>query len=385
MKRPSGISLTMLLKTHIKQSLMICLLLTTLTVMTGCSSWEVCIGGTVVPTVKNFKYTLYPSGIIWKQPELRLGIVNFTSWYPGPKLPTKAFVEFDDESGKHHSLSASCKLPWNFDGRILLLVTRNENLGKTGDVASIDTVKMQSYSSREVYWKARTVTMQEESEENYDEDYLLKVYLGDQQDFDDNVEKFIYSLQREDEHCISNISFLVRDIPEEYEITRCFSIGISGGYFLPITSENGKRPDKQRNELDVYQGAKGELLWRCNDISWSPLSRVEIGMSSKGETIMNFDAVDFGLPDNFRGDIAVFLVRDGDSYQLRVFIDNPGSLVAYKDYHSLCQALDDRYERFTKHDVRFDYKLRRGEEPRKNQGMCYLINSSGNQLIWHYK
>ena len=90
---------------------------------------------------------------------------------------------------------------------------------------------------------------------------------------------------------------------------------------------------------------------------------------------MNFDAVDFGLPDNFRGDIAVFLVRDGDSYQLRIFVDKPGSLVAYKDYHSLCQALDERYDSFPRQDVRFDYKLRRGEEPRKGQGKCYLIDS----------
>ena len=146
---------------------------------------------------------------------------------------------------------------------------------------------------------------------------------------------------------------------------------------MPITSESGKRPDKQRNERDVYQGAKGELLWRCNNISWSPLSRVEIGISSNGKKIMSFDAVDFGLPGNFRGDIAVFLVRDGDRYQLRIFVDKLGSLVTYKDYHSLCQALDERYDSFPRQDVRFDYKLRRGEEPRKGQGMCYLIDSSG--------
>ena len=149
---------------------------------------------------------------------------------------------------------------------------------------------------------------------------------------------------------------------------------------MPITSESGKRPDKQRNERDVYQGAKGELLWRRNDISWSPLRRVEIGISSNGEKIMSFDAVDFGLPGNFRGDIAVFLVRDGDNYQLRIFVDKPGSLVAYKDYHSLCQALDERYDSFPRQDVRFDYGNSQWIKPPKNQGMCYLIDSSG---IWH--
>ena len=366
------------LKTYVRQALIMCLLLTMLAVSTGCSSWTVSIGGTVVPTVKNFKFSLYPSGITWNQRELRLGIMDHFNFYPA-KLPTKALVEFDDEGGTHHSLAASCKLPWNFDGQILLLVTRKENLGKTGDIASVDRVKLQDYGHG-IGCKARAVTMLEESEENYDEDYLLKVYLGDQQDFNDNEENFIYSLQREDEHCISNIIFLVRDIPEEYEITRGFSIGIGGGYFMPITSESGKRPDKQRNERDVYQGAKGELLWRRNDISWSPLRRVEIGISSNGEKIMSFDAVDFGLPGNFRGDIAVFLVRDGDSYQLRIFVDKPGSLVAYKDYHSLCQALDERYDSFPRQDVRFDYGNSQWIKPPMGQGMCYLIDSSG---IWH--
>ncbi len=378
---PERNNLTMLLKIHIKQAFVVCLLLAMLALTTGCSSWEVCTGGTVVPAVKNFQFSLYPSGVTWDSLELGPGIMRFFTYFPAPKHPTKAFVEFDDESGKHHSLAASIKLPWNFDGRILLLLTRKEFLGKTGDTASTDRVKMQSYSSGGVTWKARKVTMLDESEENYDDEYLLKVYLGDQMDFNLNAEeKFIYSLQREDEHCVSNIIFLVRDIPKEYEITRGLSIGTSIGYSIPITSENGKRPDKQRNGQDVYQGAKGELLWRRNNISWSPLSRVEIGMSSNGENIMNFDAVDFGLPDNFRGDIAVFLVRNGDSYQLRIFVDKPGTLVAYKDYHSLCKALDERYDSFPRHDVRFDYIYRRGEEPRKNQGMCYLIDSSG---IWH--
>ena len=364
----------MLLKTHIRQVLFICLFLAMLALTTGCSSWTVCRMGTVVPAVKNFKFSLYPSGVTWEDRELRPGGMFTYGFYIAPKHPTKAFVEFDDEGGKHHSLAASIKLPWFFDGKILLLLTRKEFLGKTGDIASIDRVKLQDYGHG-TGCKPRTVTMLEESEENYDDEYLLKVYLGDQQDFDDNREKFIYSLQREDEHCVSNIIFLVRDIPEEYEITCGCSIGMSRGYFMPITSESGKRPDKQRNERDVYQGAKGELLWRRNEISVCPLNRVEIGMSSNGETIMNFDAVDFGLPDNFRGDIAVFLVRDGDSYQLRIFVDKPGSLVAYKDYHSLCKALDERYDSFPRQDVRFDYKLRRGEEPRKGQGMCYLIDS----------
>ena len=367
-------NVTMLSKTHIRQALVICLFMAMLALTTGCSSWDVCRMGTVVPAVKNFQFSLYPSGVTWEDQELRPGGMFTYGFYIAPKHPTKAFVEFDDEDGKHHSLAASIKLPWFFDGKILLLLTRKEFLGKTGDIASIDRVKLQDYGHG-IGCKARTVTMQEESEENYDDEYLLKVYLGDRQDFNDNVENFIYSLQREDEHCISNIIFLVRDIPEEYEITRGFSIGISGGYFMPITSESGKRPDKQRNERDVYQGAKGELLWRRNEISVCPLDRVEIGMSSNEETIMNFDAVDFGLPDNFRGDIAVFLVRDGDSYQLRIFVDKPGSLVAYKDYHSLCKALDERYDSFPRQDVRFDYKLRRGEEPRKGQGMCYLIDS----------
>ena len=330
--------------------------------------------GTVVPAVKNFKFSLFPSGVSWEDRELRPGGMFTYGFYIAPKLPTKALVEFDDEGGKHHSLAASCKLPWNFDGRILLLLTRKEFLGKTGNIASIDRVKLQDYGHG-TGCKPRTVTMLEEGEENYDDEYLLKVYLGDQQDFDDNREKFIYSLQREDEHCVSNIIFLVRDIPEEYEITRCFSIGIRGGYFMPITSESGKRPDKQRNERDVYQGAKGKLLWRRNVISWSPLNRVVTGISSNGETIMYFVAYDFGLPDNFRGDIAVFLVRDGDSYQLRIFVDKPGSLVAYKDYHSLCQALDERYDSFPSKDVRFDYGNSQWIAPRKNQGMCYLIDA----------
>ncbi len=375
------------LKTHIRQVLITCLFLVMLTLATSCSSWTVCTGGTVVPAVKNFQFSLCPSGITWKHRELRPGCHFSYGFYIAPKHPTKAFVEFDDEGGKHHSLAASIKLPWFFDGKILLLLTRKEFLGQKGDIASIDRVKLQDYGHG-IGCKPRTVTMLGESEENYDDEYLLKVYLGDQQDFDDNREKFIYSLQRDDEHCVSNIIFLTRDIPEGYEITRGFSIGISGGYFMPVTSENGKRPDKQRDERDVYQGAKGELLWRRNVISWSPLSRVEIGMSSNGEKIMNFDACDFGLPDNFRGDIAVFLVRDGDSYQLRIFVDKPGSLVAYKDYHSLCQALDERYDRFPRQDVRFGHQNPQWfkdqfpelYKPRKGQGMCYLIDSSG---VWH--
>ena len=367
------------LKTRIRQALIICPMLIGLVFTTACSSWTICRMGTVVPAVKNFKFSLYPSNVTWEDRELRSGSCFSYGFYIAPKHPTKAFVEFDDEGGKHHSLAASIKLPWFFDGKILLLLTRKEFLGKTGDIASIDRVKLQDYGHG-IGCKPRTVTMLEESEENYDDEYLLKVYLGDQQDFDDNREKFIYSLQREDEHCISNIIFLVRDIPEEYEITRGFSIGISGGYFMPITSESGKRPDKQRNERDVYQGAKGELLWRRNDISWSPLSRVEIGILSNGEKIMNFDADDFGLPGNFRGDIAVFLVRDGDSYQLRIFVDKPGSLVVYKDYHSLCHALDERYDNFPRQDVRFDYGNSQWIKPPKGQGMCYLIDSSG---LWH--
>ena len=369
-------NVTMLSKTHIRQALVICLFMAMLALTTGCSSWDVCRMGTVVPAVKNFQFSLYPSGVTWEDQELRPGGMFTYGFYIAPKHPTKAFVEFDDEDGKHHSLASSIKLPWYFDGKILLLVTRKEFLGKTGDIASIDTVELQDYGPG--ICKAGSVTMLEESEENYDDEYLLKVYLGEAVDinnYDNNAEKFIYSLQREDEHCISNIIFLERDIPEEYEITCRISIGISGGDLMPIASENGKCPDKQRNERDVYQGAKEELLWRRNVISWSPLNRVVIDMSSNGENIMKFDACDFGLPYNFRGDIAVFLVRDRGSYQLRIFVDKPGSLVAYKDYHSLCKALDERYDSFPRQDVRFDYKLRRGEEPRKGQGMCYLIDS----------
>jgi hypothetical protein len=366
------------LRTHIRQALITCLLLAMLALATGCSSWTVCTGGTVVPAVKNFQFSLCPSGITWKHRELRPGCHFSYGFYIAPKHPTKAFVEFDDEGGKHHSLAASIRLPWFFDGKILLLLTRKEFLGQKGDIASIDRVKLQDYGHG-IGCKPRTVTMLEKSEENYDDEYLLKVYLGDQQDFNDNGEKFIYSLQREDEHCVSNIIFLTRDIPEEYEITPWLKIGIRGS-FNPIASKSGKRPDKQRNELDVYQGAKGELLWRRNDISAGPLSRIEIGISSNGETIMYFDACDFGLPYNFCGDIAVFLVRDGGSYQLRIFVDKPGSLVAYKDYNSLCKALDERYDSFPRQDVRFDYIYRRGMKPRKNQGMCYLIDSSG---LWH--
>ncbi len=369
----------MLVKKDIRQAFVICLFLAMAELATGRSSWEVCWMGTVVPPVKNFTFTLYPSDVTWEGLDLPPGSFFANGFFSPPKHPTKVFVEFDDEDGKHHSLASSIKLPWFFDGYILLLLTRKEFLGKTGDIASIDRVKMQDYGLG-IDCKPRTVTMLKENEENYDDEYLLKVYLGDKQDFFDNVGKFIYSLQREDEHCVSNIIFLTRDIPEGYEITRGFSIGISGGYFMPVTSENGKRPDKQRDERDVYQGAKGELLWRRNVISWSPLSRVEIGMSSNGEKIMNFDACDFGLPDNFRGDIAVFLVRFGDGYQLRIFIDKPGSLVAYKDYHSLCQALDERYDRFPRQDVRFDYGNSQWIKPRKGQGMCHLIDSSG---LWH--
>ena len=355
------------------------MLLTMLAVTTGCSSWTVCTGGTVVPAVKNFHFSLYPSGITsaWEERKRGPGIGPFFTYYPAPKHPTKAFVEFDDEDGKHHFLASSIKLPWNFDGRILILVTRKEFLGKTGDIASLDRVKLKDYGHG-IGCKARSVTMLEERKENYDGEYLLKVYLGDKQDFNDNVEKFIFSLQREDEHCISNIIFLVRDIPEEYEITRG---GFGDPYPMPITSESGKRPEKQRS---VYQGAKGELLWRRNYISISPLHRVEIGISSNGEKIMDFDAYDFGLPYNFRGDIAVFLVRDGDSYQLRIFVDKPGTLVAYKDYHSLCKALDKRYDSFKRKDVRFDHQYPQWfkdqhpdvyYEKLKKQGMCYLIDS----------
>ena len=190
---PERNNLTMLLKTHIRQTLIMCLLLVMLALSTGCSSWTVYTGGTVVPAVKNFQFSLYPSGITWAQSELPLGIMNSYFYFPAPKHPTKAFVEFDDEDGKHHSLASSIKLPWYFDGKILLLVTRKEFLGKTGDIASIDRVKMQDYGLG-IDCKPRTVTMLKENEENYDDEYLLKVYLGDKQDFFDNLLDFSWFL-----------------------------------------------------------------------------------------------------------------------------------------------------------------------------------------------
>lgn len=262
----------MLLKDYFRQTF-ICLMLTGLVVTTGCSSWQVKLGETVVPAIKNCKLALYPSGITWDQSKLRPGIWLTISYHPAPKIPSKVFVEFDDEFGKHHSLAASCSVPWYFTGTILVLVTRKENLGKTGDGC--------------------VAVLQAEGEENYDEDYLLKVYLGDNQDFSYdkfNKNKFIYSLQRDDEYSKSNVIFLVRDIPEEYEIKQDLDIVRIEEYSdMPITSENGMRAKQGKKQVSsIYQGSKGELFWRRNGISISALRYIDVKVSSNGAEIINF-------------------------------------------------------------------------------------------------
>lgn len=70
----------------------------------------------------------------------------------------------------------------------------------------------------------------------------------------------------------------------------------------------------------------------------------------------------------------MLLTRDGDSYQLRIFVDDIGALVAYKDYRSLCQALDERYASFTKKDVRRAFGLSESDKDREGYGMCHLID-----------
>ena len=84
---PERNNLTMLFKTTIKQAFVMCLLLAMLALTTGCSAWTVCTSGTVVPAVKNFQFSLFPSGITWAQSELPLGIMNSYFYFPAPKHP----------------------------------------------------------------------------------------------------------------------------------------------------------------------------------------------------------------------------------------------------------------------------------------------------------
>ena len=112
-----------------------------------------------------------------------------------------------------------------------------------------------------------------------------------------------------------------------------------------------------------------DILGEVINSTLVPQFRPSIWTTPRNRTVIShLDAFDLGIPDNLRGDIVVFLVRDGDSYQLRIFVDDLGALVAYKDYRSLCQALDERYERFPRHEVNFYKPLRKGE------GICYLID-----------
>ena len=72
----------MLVKKDIRQAFVICLFLAMAELATGRSSWEVCWMGTVVPPVKNFKFTLYPSGVTWEDLELPPGsfLASNTFW-----------------------------------------------------------------------------------------------------------------------------------------------------------------------------------------------------------------------------------------------------------------------------------------------------------------
>ena len=117
----------------------------------------------------------------------------------------------------------------------------------------------------------------------------------------------------------------------------------------------------------------GKLYWKKLFFQLSGAKMMFTVFLSQGPQIIHFYADHFELPDNSRCDVAVLLTRVNDGCQLRIFVDQPGLLSAYKDHDALCKALDERFTICSKADVGHarDSEVGGNEEIKDR---CYLID-----------